>query len=402
MKKAADRIAKAIRSREKIILYGDADLDGATSVVILQDAVKSLGGAVSAVYFPDREAEGYGISEKGLNLLRTRISLPALLISLDCGIGNVKEVELANKLGFEVIIIDHHQVLEKLPEAEIIVNPKQPGDKYPFKELACAGVVFKLAEALLKDKMTEALRKNFLELTAIATIADMMPRKSENRIFIDKGLPFLEDSWRPGIQAFLGAEPFKELNDINQKVGKMISILNIRDQDSEIGEKQGSFLGFNLPVCFKLLICSSFQQAKQIINRLLKKTEERDRKIKEIEAEVEKRINNEKGEPIIFQGDADFEVILMSTVASIICHRYLKPVFLYKKMAKESQGTVRTPKEIDGVSLMKKCSKYLLTYGGHARAAGFRIKNINLGKFKKCLAQNCQAGKNHEKNNHLR
>ncbi len=161
LKKAAARILKAIKKKEKIILYGDADLDGVASVIILKEALKNLGGKISAVYFPDREIEGYGITEKGLDYL-AKFS-PSLLVALDLGIGNFKEVKLAKKLGLEVMIIDHHEILDKLPSVKIVVDPKQKKDKYPFKGFAATGIVFKFAELLLEGKMTENLRKSFLE-----------------------------------------------------------------------------------------------------------------------------------------------------------------------------------------------------------------------------------------------
>ena len=371
LKKAADRILKAIKKKEKIILYGDADLDGTASVIIVEEAIRNLGGTISAFYFPDREIEGYGLTEKALDLLKKES--PALLVVLDCGIGNVKEVSLAKKLGFKVVIVDHHEALDKLPSAEIIVDPKQKSDKYPFKKLACAGIAFKLAEAVLGKKMTESLRRNLLEMTAIATVADMMPKESENKIFIEEGLSFLEDSWRPGIKAFL--EEFKEYDDLNLKVSKIISILNIRDVRD------------NLPASFRLLSCFSFEEARQLIRELMEKSEARKEKIEEMMAEVEKRLLA-KEEPVIFEGGSNFELTLVSSVASILCRKYQKPVFLYKKMEEESQGTVRTPKEVNGVTLMKNCSKILLTFGGHAQAAGFRVKNENLENFKNCLIQN--------------
>jgi len=371
--KAADRIKKAIKGKERIILYGDADLDGATSVIILQDSIKSLGGEVSAVYFPDRENEGYGITEKGLDSLKSKA--PALFITLDCGIGNFKEVKLASKMGFEVMIIDHHEILDKLPQAQIIVDPKQKGDEYPFKGFSAAGVVFKLSEVLLREKLTEGLRKNFLELVALSTVADMMPQKSENKIFIEEGLSYMENSWRPGIKAFLETEAFRKYPNVNQKVSQIISILNIRDVRS------------TLPASFRLLVCSSLEEAKEIISGLLEKAETRRKRIREIEDEVERRLQENK-EPIIFEGGNDFDLQLISSVASTVSQRYSKPAFLYKKMEKESHGTVRSPKEVNSVSLMKKCSKLLMTYGGHPQAAGFRLKNTNLEKFKECLIKN--------------
>jgi single-stranded-DNA-specific exonuclease len=370
LKKAAQRILAAVKNKEKIVLYGDADLDGATSVIILEDTIKSWGGKIAAVYFPDKETEGYGITEKGLKNLKKEA--PALLVALDCGIGNFKEVELARSFGFETIIVDHHLILDKLPSADIIVDPKQPGDEYPFKELSAAGLAFKLSEAILGNKLEERLRKNFLELAAMAVIADMMPRESENKIFIEEGLFSIKDSWRPGIRAFLETDYFKDYPDLDRKISKIISILNIRDV------KNG------LPASFRLLSSSSIEEAKTIIKELLKKAEKRSEIMEKITTEIEKRLENNK-DPLIFEGDADFDLILLSSVASALCCQYSKPVFLYKKMARESHGTVRVPKKTNSVSLMKKCSEYLLSYGGHPQASGFRLKNKNLADFKKCL-----------------
>ncbi|MDI6602956.1 MAG: DHH family phosphoesterase [Patescibacteria group bacterium] len=389
-KKAAKRILKAIRNREKIILYGDTDLDGVASVIILKETIKNLGGEITTIYFPDREIEGYGITKKGLNELKKFTS--ALLITLDLGIGNFKEVKLAKKMGFEVIIIDHHEILDGLPEAEIIIDPKQKGDKYPFKGLATAGIVFKFSETLLKEKMTENLRKNFLELTALATLADMMPKENENLEFINLGLKSLKNSWRPGIRAFFEMKTFKSCafdnEDIEWMASKIISLLNVRDVEH------------SLPASFRLLSSFSLEESEKIIEKLIEKSKTRREKIKAMVAEMEKRLQPthhplthspsllKKESPIIFEGDSDWEFTLISSVASIICHKYQKPTFIFKILEKESSGTVRTPKGVDSVALMKKCKRYLITYGGHSSASGFRIKNENLEKFKKCLIKN--------------
>lgn len=376
LKKAAERILKAIKKKEKIILYGDADLDGVGALIILKEAIKNLGGEISAIYFPDREAEGYGISETGLNFLKK--FAPSVLIAVDCGITNFKEVKLAKKFGLEVIIIDHHEVLDKLPEAKIIVDPKQKGDKYPFKELAAAGVVFLLSKLLLGERLTESIRRNFLELVALSTIADMMPREGDNNVFIAEGLKSLENSWRPGIRAFLEADFFKDYPEMTRKISKIISLLNIRDVEK------------NLPASFRLLTGSSLDESKTLIARLIEKSEKRRQKIAEITEEVEGRIAKEDS-PVIFEGDAVWDFTLISPVASIICQREQKPTFIYKVLGNESQGTVRAPSGVNSVDLMKKCSKLLLTFGGHAAASGFRIKNENLEKFKECLIKNLKS-----------
>ena len=372
LKKAKERILKAVEDSERIILYGDGDLDGVTSVIILKETIKTLGGEVSSVYFPDRETEGYGITKKALDFLK-KIS-PALLIAMDCGIGNFKEIKEAKKMGFSVIVIDHHKVLDKLPEADIIVDPKQKGDESLFKELAAVGIVFKLSELLLKEKMTESLRKNFLELVALATVADMMPKVDENKIFIEEGLGYLENSWRPGIKALFEADFLKDYN-LHEKVSKIISMLNIRDVKNR------------MPGSFSILTNSSPQELAKLVADLKEKQKIRKEKIKEILEEIERRISKNQ-DPIIFEGDSSWDYPLVAYIGSIVCRDFKKPTFVFKKLKEESQGTVRVPSGIDSVSLMGKCKELLITYGGHAKASGFRLKNENLEKFKSCLIKN--------------
>ncbi|MCJ7786657.1 DHHA1 domain-containing protein, partial [Patescibacteria group bacterium] len=314
------------------------------------------------------------ISKTALDFLKT--ITPALLVALDCGIGNFQEVKIAKSLGFEIIIIDHHQILDKLPEVSIIVDPKQKGDKYPFKEFAAVGIAFKLSQFLLKEKMSEAMRKNFLELVALGTIADMMTEQDENKLFIMKGLESLENSWRPGIKEFLNSIPFtsQEKNYLNlrQKISKIISILNVRDIENK------------MPASFRVLTSFSSEDAEKIIEKLLKKNEVKKEKIREMVQELEELIT-ETNEEIIFEGKSNWELLLLSSVASIICNKYNKPTFFFKKGKTKSQGTVRIPKGLDGVKAMMSCRQLLETYGGHSLAAGFSLKNENLEKFRECL-----------------
>jgi single-stranded-DNA-specific exonuclease len=380
LKKAGDRIKKAIKNKEKIILYGDGDLDGMSSAIILEEVIRNLGGEVAAFYFPDREFDGYGISVRGLAHLEN--FSPALLVSLDCGIGNFEQVLAAKKMGFKVIIIDHHEILEKLPKAEIVVDPKQKGDK-SFKGFSNTGIVFRLAEEMLGKLMTENLRKNFLELTALATIADMMPRESENEILITEGLRYIEDSWRPGLKALFDNPLIDGLKTTGQKISKIISILNVRDTKN------------NMPSAFLLLRNRSMEDSKEIIRKLLEKSEERRDKIRKLTEEAESAIVEK--DLIIFTGSKNFEVELNGPVASIVCQKYNKPAFIYKRLEKESIGAVRTPSGVDSVAMMKKCKKMLITYGGHPMASGFRLINENLEEFKACLSENYSLVKNGKK-----
>jgi len=371
LEKAGERIRLAVEKKERIIIYGDSDLDGVASVVILEECLKNLGASGAVIYFFDREKEGYGINEKALKKLKKYS--PALFITLDCGIGNFKEVIIANNLGFEVIIIDHHEILGKVPEASIVVDPKQEGDEYPFKKFANVGITFRLAKVLLKDVMAESLRKSFLELTALATIADMMPRTDDNEEMIEEGLHNLRQSWRPGMQALLNLEQIKLL-PLVQQVSKINSLLNIRDI------KDG------MPAGFRLLTASKSGEAEKLAKKLLKKGIEKKKKTEEVIGQVENRIGD-KNVSFILEGDSKWELILLGTASSILSQRYQKPVFLYKKGRKESHGSCRAPADCNLVEAMKTCSEFLLSYGGHPQAGGFKVSNKNIDKFKNCLLE---------------
>jgi len=370
LKKAAERIKKAVQDKERIILYGDADMDGIGSVIVFKETIETLGGKTAALYFPDREIEGYGLNEDALGFLKEYA--PALLVLLDCGIGNIDEVKIADKMGFEVMIVDHHETLPKLPRASIIVNPKQKGDRYPFKEFAAAGVVFKLIEALLAEKMTTSLRNDFLEIVALATISDMMPQVDDNLKIIEGGLESLKNTARPAFQAFQEIEPIVKDN-INQFVQKIILACSAGNGKNHSNE------------AYLLLTAKSVKEAESLAKYLLEKAYDRRLQINEIVGELEKKISQNNKETIIFEGEDWWPVLMLGPVASKICRIYKKPVFLHNQKDGICQGAVRTPQGIDGVKAMMKCSKILETYGGHEQAAGFRIKEKDLDKFKTCL-----------------
>jgi len=370
LKKAAQRILRAIKKKEKIILYGDADLDGTCSVIILEDAIKNLGAGDIVVYFVDREKEGYGLNEKALNYLKKQA--PALLIAMDLGITNFKEVKLAKKIGFETLIIDHHNIVNCIPEADIVVDPKQPGDKYGFKELAAAGVVYRLARILFKDKLPLFLNDSFLELTALATIADMMPRDQENKKYIEQGLESLKCSERLSIRIFLEMDFLADFSFEN-KVSKIISVLNISGVEDH---KTGVYL---------LLTCQEEKQINFLIQNLLDKDKERRLRIRQATEDAEIRALKNSDIPIIFEGDRAWFNVLIGAIASRLCNKYEKPCFIFNKMRGKSVGAVRMPHGLNGVKAMESCSDLLMSFGGHPPAAGFTIKNKNLEKFKKCL-----------------
>lgn len=373
LKKAAQRIIRAVKKGEKIILYGDVDLDGVTSLIVLKESIRNLGGGEPVVYIPNIGEEGHGLNLKALDFLKKEI--PALLITLDCGISNFEPIDLAKKLGFEVIVIDHHEVLGKLPNAKIVVDPKQEGDKYPFKNLATSGIIFKLAEALLGEKMTDSLRRNFLELVAISTIADMMQEKEDNEAMIAEGLISLENTFRPGLKAFKELEETKDYSSTREFAQKIIATLNIAESKDHLNES------------YLLLTTSSLEGAKELVKKLLEKRVQRQIRIREIVEEIEWVVLEKTKDNFIFEGSSNWSIPLSGTVASRICNKFQKPTFIISKGESKSRGSVRTPKGINGVEAMKSCSEFLDGFGGHPPAAGFAIKNENLENFKECLIQ---------------
>lgn len=370
LKEASDRIKLAIKNGERIILYGDSDLDGITSVIILKEAIKNLGGSVSEVMFPDRENDGYGLNLRALEFLADKS--PALLITLDLGIGNVREIALARQAGFSVIVVDHHEALANLPDANIIVDPKQPGDTSGATYLCNAGLVFVLCQEMLGSQLSENLKNSFLELVALATISDMVPQVEENKKFIEEGLRSLKNTFRPGLRVFF--ETFGDGEIVSGGFLKIISTLN--SAESENWQN----------LSYRLLSSASAQECQEILETLRGKIFYKQQKIKEISEEVMRRVSRQENQAVIFEGDPAWKLTLAGPVASIIAQHYGRPTFIYRKMETESCGSVRSLGEGESaVEAMKTCADFLITYGGHAKAAGFRLKNEDLEKFRQKL-----------------
>lgn len=368
LRKAAERILEAIENKERIIVFGDSDPDGVGSVIILKETLEDLGLKPVEIYFPNRETDGYGMNESALKYLEKHA--PSLLITVDCGIGNVKEVEIAKKMGFEVIIIDHHKVLSEVPDVEIIVNPKQDDDSYPFKEFAAAGLVYKLSQMLFSIASKEMNVNKFLELAALSTIADMMPMEDENERIVREGVLALNFTQRQGLLALMDLTDFKNW-DIQEVREKIVSILNAGETENHINES------------YLLLIEEDKGEALKRAKKLIEKQSKKKLEIDRIVSETEERID--EFSEIIFEGDPSWPLVLLGPSASRLCNFYGKPVFMYKRLDKESPGTVRMPLGLDAVKAMTSCKELLKTYGGHPPAAGFRIENENLEEFKKCL-----------------
>ena len=373
----SERIKKAVLEGEQLVIYGDSDMDGVASVVILEETIYNLASLLRKnipkiiIAFPDRDKEGYGLNDKALDFLnKKKGNKKSLLITLDCGITNFIEVKEAKKLGFDVIIVDHHKVLDDVPEADIIVDPKHPEDDYYFKEYANAGLAFKLVEEILGDNMSSFLRDNFVELVMLATIADMMPEEEENQKWIYNGLNNLDKTQRPALLAF--KEVLDPINSKREFVNKIISVFNtVKMKDHRV-------------ITYDFIKSNNLEDAKKRARELIKDAEDRQGEIRALTENLKAELKTDQS-IIIFRGSKNFRADYLGAVCSRLVSYFNKPVFLYAEKEDISRGTVRVPKGIDAVKAMDSCKKLLMMYGGHAPAAGFTIKNENLNKFNQCL-----------------
>lgn len=371
IEKAAKRIIKAAEQKETIIIYGDSDLDGISSMVILKETIDNISKFNNVLAFSPVRNEGHGLSFQTLDFIKSKAN-SGLIITLDCGITNFEEIKDAKESGFSVIVIDHHRPLENVPEADIVVAPKQKGDETTFKEYANVGLTFKLAKEILKEKMSPMLEQSFLELVALGTISDMMIEEGENKEWIEKGLESIQMSQRPAIRAI-----FSILNPMNfsskrDMVSKVNSALNSSSIDGHIHK------------AYLFLLESDFDKALETAKDLIEESNTKQKEVALLTEELIEKISKEDSS-IIFEGSYVWKGEYLGAVASRLSNYFDKPVFLYKKGEKISRGTVRMPKGMDAVKAMDSCKELLITFGGHAPAAGFTVDNSNINKFEKCL-----------------
>jgi single-stranded-DNA-specific exonuclease len=374
LKKIAKRIKKAIEKEEKLIFFSDADLDGVASAIILKETIRNLGGKVFLIFFPDLNRGRKNEFLKFLEIIKKE--KPALVFLLDFGSGDFEGVKLAKKLGFELILIDHHQIFEKIPKNLLVLNPHQSGDQYPFKDFATAGLVFKIAQELFKNRLSKSLEKDFLELVALATIYDMMPKEEDNEILIEMGLNSLPTTLRPGLRVLLELiEPDLLTLDLYQLASKIISVLSCANSTKD-----------HLTEAYLLLTQTNQGKAKELAHFLLEKVKIKKAQIKEIIEEIKRKTENKK-EAIIFEGNERWQPSLLGSAASKIVQELKKPTFLYHKGKERSLVSCRMPEDIDGLKAVRNCSQFLETFGGHPLAFGVTLANKNLKKFKECLQE---------------
>lgn len=375
LKEAAERLSLAVKRNEQILIFSDADVDGVTSAIIVEEAIKNLNGNVSFIAFSDKESEDYGLSKEAIRSF-SKYS-PAVLVLLDLGIGNIKEIELAKEKGFEVIIIDHHEIIGKnLPGAEIIVDPKQEGDNYPFKELAACGLSLKLAKTMLGDKFRGLLKDSFFELAALGTITDKMPQLNDNLEIIRKGTYSFLKTRRPGLRILLDTflDDGTSLREAIQRIGQLLQITPFDKKKRKV-------------LAYSYLSLSEKDDAKEISKKLMDNYEKRRKELKKKMEKLTKEIETEKEKKFIFRGGKDIPFNFLGALASRLSSKFGKPAFIYAQNKQRIVGSVRTSNSMNSLESLSFCSKFLKTYGGHPPASGFNVKKGMVEKFGKCLEE---------------
>ena len=389
MKKAVGRIIDAVKNKEKIIVFGDYDADGVCASVLMVQTLKLLGAQVS-VYIPDRAKEGYG-----MNLKATQEIIDGkanLIITVDCGVSNYKETKLAQSNGIDVIITDHHSITQKLPPAFAVINPKQEGDQYPFKDLAGVGVAYKLVCALLSFAVetrliaslneAETYLKWCLDVVALGTVADVCPLLGENRVLVKFGLMVLERNRRIGLSELL---KISQLYDGESRLS--LSSHNIGYQIGPRLNASGRMDHAN--TSYQLLITKSEIEARNLACQIEEKNTRRQNLTKQIINKIKKDFNLAE-DGFIFASLPECPVGIAGLVAGKLCDEFAKPAFIISENEELSKGSCRAPeylaeKNFHLGNFLSECKEYLEGFGGHAQAAGFSVKTKNIPALKSVM-----------------
>lgn len=377
MDKVVARIIKAIKGNEKISIYGDYDVDGTTGTALLYLFLREAGVSVD-YYIPERLKQGYGLNNQSLKQLAD--SGTGLVITTDCGITNFDEVMFGSGIGLDIIITDHHEPSEKLPPAYAILNPKQPGCKFPFKELAGVGVAFNLIIALrtrLKENghFTSIIPnlKNYTDIVALGTIADMAPLVDENRIFVKYGLEGLTSSNRPGVRAL------KEISGISGTVKTGSVGFQLAPRINAAGRLDNASMGV------RLLVTDDDKEAMDIARKLDGENINRQKIEKDILSDAIEIVEREEFElhkkMAIVLAKHGWHPGVIGIVASRLTDRYHRPVVIISLKDGAGKGSARGIKKFHILDALKECGGLLEKYGGHKMAAGLTIAENNIGSF---------------------
>ena len=381
MDKAVKRILKAIKNDEKIGIFSDYDADGIPGAVVLHDFFKKIGYNNFVNYIPLRNEEGFGLNNDAItNLHEQGVKL---LITIDCGITDVEQVDGANKYKIDVIITDHHIPGKKLPKAFAIINPKQKGCEYPEKMLCGSGVIFKVIQALIKSEKVEwkeGQEKWLLDMVGLATMSDMVPLLGENRVFSYFGMKVLNKSPRIGLMKLFS------LLRINQHTATEDDIAFMITPRINAASRMG------IPRdAFQLLSTMDEVEAGMLAEHLNAKNDERKGVVGSMVKEIKKKLDarEEEMKHVFVFGNPEWKPSLLGLVANSFSDEHNRPVFFWGREGSNGgaviKGSCRAGGETDVVALMEKCKDIFIDYGGHKGAGGFSLSQDNIHSLEEKL-----------------
>ena len=376
MEIAVKRIVKAIENKEKIMIYGDYDADGITSITVLKKYLNEI-GLKTGEYIPNRLNEGYGLNKDAISKIYN--DGYRLMITVDCGISGLEEVEYANSLGMEIIITDHHEPAEKLPEAIAVIDAKRKDNKYPFNQLAGVGVVFKLIQAISTElKLEEKEYLKYLDLVCIGTISDIVPLVDENRVIAKLGLKLIEKTKNIGLKTLLNIADLRKIDSTAISFG-------VAPRINACGR-----MGFQ-EEALQLFLTEDSGEATKIAKRLVQFNQERQAKEKQIFEEVIEKIEkDDKDKKCIVLAEENWHHGIIGIVASKITEIYYKPSILICLEGDKGKGSGRSVPGFDLYTALTKCSDYIEKFGGHSMAIGITIKKENFEKLKEAIEKYAQ------------
>lgn len=370
MSEAINRIRYAIDQKEKIVVYGDYDVDGVTATTLLVDFLRKNDADVVG-YIPNRFDEGYGLNIEALTGLRE--GGIDLVITVDCGIRSIDEAHYAKQAGLDLIITDHHHPGSEIPPAIAIINPKQPNSTYPDKNLAGVGLAYKLASAMNTEQLasshkTSVSAKDYLDLVALGTVADLAPLIGENRALVSRGMEQIKRTRRQGILSLIGASGLNPRRITANSIGYILG-----PRLNAAGRLESALAALDL------LLTDDLNEAGKLAQMLSDQNKERQQKTNELQEQAEKLAFEEEQEPLIlFAIDPEFNPGLIGLAASRLQERYYRPAIVAQKGDEFTRGSCRSIPEFHITDALDQCADILVHHGGHAAAAGFTIHNQNL------------------------
>jgi len=390
MSKAVKIIFKAIAKQHKIVVHGDYDADGVSASAVIINGLRKLGSKNVEVYIPHRETEGYGLNIKTVEKLAK--AKTDLLITCDCGVGNVEEVNKAKKLGLQVIVTDHHSIPEITPKADAIIHPKMPKEKYPDKMLCGAAVGFKLIQALLIEhkkknptlpdgQLHEGFEKWLLDMVAIATIGDMVPLLGESRTLTKYGMMVLNKTQNLGLQELIKLSTYGK--DKNKKT---LTATNVSFQIVPRLNAAGRMEHAN--TAFELLMATQIDEAERLAKKLNTDNTERqkltEKMVKLSITQIES--GDQMENPILFVIEKDWPTGLLGLIAGRVKDCYNKPIIAMTKRGGAIHGSGRSIAEFNIIEALQEMPEYFEKFGGHPQACGLTLSSPEvLEDFKKDL-----------------